>query len=104
MLYDGRVSESATTAAAPSGPLTYESEPAQHVVLGSVQASEAAWWSGSITLPAGSDLAFIALARHGPAARSDDGIAVSVPLVELPAVATLLSGLLAQTTGLRHDR
>jgi hypothetical protein len=73
----------------------YEGEPAQHVVRGSVDVERDVWWSGAISVPAGDPLAFVALVRHGPAPGADSTLEVRVPFSELPAVVSLLTGLVA---------
>ena len=71
----------------------YESEPAQRRFLGTLTVDEHTWWSGSLTFPDDSEVAYIDLVRHGPKASEDDQVSAIVPRAEVSAIAELLTQL-----------
>lgn len=71
----------------------FEAEPAQRRFLGSLTVDEETWWSGTLTFPDDSDVAFIDLVRHGPKASEDEQLSAMVPRDEVSAIAELLTQL-----------
>lgn len=86
----------------------YEDEGSERRSLGAVSVGANAWWSASLTVPAGEsgadgDIVFLRFERHGaqPAGyRGGTQADLSVPRSEVDAFVTLLGGLVDQA---RHD-
>ena len=75
-------------------PGAYEDEASERRSMGSVSIRRSTWWFGTLSVPiSDSSSALIALERHGPDNQVGMDAEIVVPVAEVDALVTLLSGL-----------